>query len=175
MVRPTRLSYLPPDKLEEKLGSLGRAIPGVELEIVNEAGEVIKEADIVGELVARGGNIMKGYLGDEAGTAETLKNGWLYTGDLAYRDKDGFFFHTARRKEIIKVGGRRISPKEIEEVIVSIQGTRYIPLPRELTTFSPVLLLRQDPSMPFRCSQKLLHSTHSLLYVHGQDPVCLQT
>jgi acyl-CoA synthetase (AMP-forming)/AMP-acid ligase II len=117
-----RLSYLPPDRLEEKLGSLGRAIPGVELEIVNEAGEVIKEADIVGELVARGGNIMKGYLGDEAGTAQTLKNGWLYTGDLAYRDKDGFFFHTARRKEIIKVGGRRISPKEIEEVIVSIQG-----------------------------------------------------
>ena len=65
---------------------------------------------------------MKGYLGDEEGTAATLKDGWLQTGDLAYRDDDGFFFHTARRKEIIKVGGRRISPKEIEEVIVTIPG-----------------------------------------------------
>jgi len=65
---------------------------------------------------------MKGYLGDEEGTAATLKDGWLHTGDLAYMDEDGFYFHTARVKEIIKVGGRRISPKEIEEVIVSIPG-----------------------------------------------------
>ena len=65
---------------------------------------------------------MKGYLEDEEGTAETLKGGWLHTGDLAYRDEDGYFFLTARKKEIIKVGGRRISPKEIEEVIVSIPG-----------------------------------------------------
>ncbi len=59
---------------------------------------------MVGELLARGGNVMKGYLEDEKGTAETLKDGWLHTGDLAYKDKDGYFFLTARMKEIIKVG-----------------------------------------------------------------------
>jgi acyl-CoA synthetase (AMP-forming)/AMP-acid ligase II len=117
-----RLSYMPPEHLEEKLGSLGKAIPGVTLELIDDQGRPVLESGVVGELVARGDNIMKGYLGDEEGTAATLKDGWLHTGDLAYRDDDGFFFHTARRKEIIKVGGRRISPKEIEEVIVTIPG-----------------------------------------------------
>jgi len=117
-----RLSYLPPEMVLEKLGSIGKAIPGVVLDIVDETGNTIKNPGDVGELVAQGDNIMKGYLGDEEGTAATLKDGWLHTGDLAYRDDDGFFYHTARRKEIIKVGGRRISPKEIEEVIVTIPG-----------------------------------------------------
>ncbi|MCK5692933.1 MAG: AMP-binding protein, partial [Bacteroidales bacterium] len=117
-----RLTYMPPERLVEKLGSLGKAIPGVTLDLVDDQGNPVLESGVVGEVVARGDNIMKGYLGDEEGTAATLKDGWLQTGDLAYRDDDGFFFHTARRKEIIKVGGRRISPKEIEEVIVSIPG-----------------------------------------------------
>jgi len=117
-----RLSYLPPERLADKLGSLGKAIPGVQLELVDDSGKPLLKPGVVGELVARGDNIMKGYLGDEEATAAALKDGWLHTGDLAYRDEDGFFFHTARRKEIIKVGGRRISPKEIEEVIVTIPG-----------------------------------------------------
>ncbi len=117
-----RLSYLEPERLQEKLGSMGRAIPGVELELADESGAFITGTGVVGELLARGGNIMKGYLGDEKGTAEILKDGWLHTGDLAHKDEDGYFFLTARMKEIIKVGGRRISPKEIEEVIVSIPG-----------------------------------------------------
>ena len=117
-----RLSYLPPERLVEKLGSLGKAIPGVELKLIDEKGEPVLESGVVGQLIARGDNIMKGYLGDKADTEVTLKDGWLHTGDLAYQDDDGFFFHTARQKEIIKVGGRRISPKEIEEVIVTIPG-----------------------------------------------------
>ena len=117
-----RLSYLPPERLVEKLGSLGKAIPGVQLDLVDDSGARILKPGVVGELVAKGDNIMKGYLGDAIGTAAVLKKGWLQTGDLAYRDEDGFFYHTARRKEIIKVGGRRISPKEIEEVIVSLPG-----------------------------------------------------
>ncbi len=117
-----RLSYLEPERLEAKLGSMGRAIPGVELELADESGALITTPGVVGELLARGGNIMKGYLGDEKGTAEILKGGWLHTGDLAYRDEEGYFYLTARKKEIIKVGGRRISPKEIEEVIVTIPG-----------------------------------------------------
>jgi len=117
-----RLTYMPPERLVEKLGSLGKAIPGVTMELVDDQGNPVLESGVVGELVAKGDNIMKGYLGDPEGTAAALKDGWLQTGDLAYRDDDGYFFHTARRKEIIKVGGRRISPKEIEEVIVSIPG-----------------------------------------------------
>jgi acyl-CoA synthetase (AMP-forming)/AMP-acid ligase II len=63
---------------------------------------------------------MQGYYKDELATAETLHDGWLLTGDLATVDEEGFIFLSARKKEIIKVGGRRISPKEIEEVIVSM-------------------------------------------------------
>ncbi len=117
-----RLAYLPPERLEEKLGSMGKAIPGVELDIVDDSGKRVGDSGVVGELIARGGNVMKGYLGDEASNQKTLRDGWLHTGDLAYRDDDGYFFLTARKKEIIKVGGRRISPKEIEEVIVTIPG-----------------------------------------------------
>ncbi|TLX75689.1 AMP-dependent synthetase [Labilibacter sediminis] len=116
-----RLSYLPPERLKDKLGSLGKGIPGVKLKVVNEKGEQTEPGEI-GEIVAKGGNVMLGYYQDDQETANTLRNGWLYTGDLAKVDEDGFIYHAARKKEIIKVGGRRVSPKEIEEVIVSIPG-----------------------------------------------------
>ena len=114
-----RLSYLEPSKLKLKLGSIGKAIPGVILKIVNIDGENV-EADQVGEIVAKGDNVMKGYLDDSKETNQVLKNGWLYTGDLGVMDNDGFIYLTSRKKEIMKIGGHRISPKEIEEVIVSI-------------------------------------------------------
>jgi long-chain acyl-CoA synthetase len=116
-----RLSYLPPDKLEEKLGSIGKGIPGTELKILGEDGS---EVDIgeTGELVASGGNIMKGYFKDEEETNKVLKNGYLYTGDLATRDSEGYIYIMSRKKHIIKSGGNRISPKEIEDTIVQIGG-----------------------------------------------------
>ncbi len=116
-----RLSYLPPEILNDKLGSIGKGIPGVELKVVDNNGEIIKPNE-TGEIIAKGDNIMLGYFKDEKSTKETLKDGWLYTGDLARVDDDGFIYHAARKKEIIKVGGKRVSPKEIEEVIVSIPG-----------------------------------------------------
>jgi long-chain acyl-CoA synthetase len=63
---------------------------------------------------------MMGYFSDEDGTKNTIKNGWLYTGDLGTIDKEGYIYLTARKKEIIKVRGKRISPKEIEAVILEI-------------------------------------------------------
>ncbi|MEQ8156901.1 MAG: AMP-binding protein [Clostridiaceae bacterium] len=114
-----RLSYLPPDKLEEKLGSIGKGIPGTELKIFDEEGNEAKTGEI-GELAAVGGNIMKGYFNDEEETCKVIRNGYLYTGDLALRDSEGFIYITARKKHIIKSGGNRISPKEIEDVIVQI-------------------------------------------------------
>jgi long-chain acyl-CoA synthetase len=114
-----RLSYLPPELYEAKKGSMGKGIPGVELKVVNEKGIIIKPGEI-GEVIARGDNVMLGYFGDEEGTKNTIRNGWLYTGDLGTVDKDGYIFLTARKKEIIKVGGKRISPKEIEAVILEL-------------------------------------------------------
>ncbi len=114
-----RLSYLPPRLLESKLGSLGKGIPCVELKVVDSNGNKVKPGE-VGEIIAKGDNIMLGYINDAETTSKSIRNGWLYTGDLATYDEEGFIYITARQKEIIKVGGKRISPKEIEEVIVSI-------------------------------------------------------
>jgi len=114
-----RLSYLPPEKLPEKLGSCGKGIPGVILKVVDNKGFDIKPGE-QGEIIARGDNIMTGYFKDARSTRQVLKSGWLHTGDLATVDDEGFIYLTARKKEIIKVGGKRVSPKEIEEVIVSL-------------------------------------------------------
>lgn len=114
-----RLSYLPPELYEDKKGSMGKGIPGVELKVVNEAGEKIKPGE-TGEVIARGDNIMMGYLADEEETKKTIRNGWLYTGDIGTVDEEGYIYLTARKKEIIKVGGKRISPKEIEAVILEL-------------------------------------------------------
>ena len=116
-----RLSYLPPDKLSTKTGSIGKGIPGVTLKVVNDKGEPINPGE-TGEIIAKGDNIMKGYLNEPEDTANTIRNGWLYTGDLAQIDEDGYIFIVSRKKEIIKVGGVRISPQEIEEVIVTYPG-----------------------------------------------------
>ncbi|HKL71879.1 MAG TPA: AMP-binding protein, partial [Marinilabiliaceae bacterium] len=116
-----RLSYLPAERLNDKLGSLGKGIPDVELNVVNIKGYPVKPGE-VGEIIAKGDNVMLGYYKDAEATNGVLKGEWLHTGDLAKIDEDGFIYHAARKKEIIKVGGRRVSPKEIEEVIVSIPG-----------------------------------------------------
>jgi long-chain acyl-CoA synthetase len=114
-----RLSYLPPELYEKKKGSMGKGIPGVELKVINEKGERVKPGE-TGEVIAHGDNIMIGYFADDEGTRNVLRDGWIYTGDLGTVDKDGYIYLTARKKEIIKVRGKRISPKEIEAVILEI-------------------------------------------------------
>ena len=73
-----------------------------------------------GELMAKGENIMLGYYKDPEETKKAIIDGWLCTGDIAVADKEGYLYLMARKKEIIKVGGKRVSPKEIEEVILSV-------------------------------------------------------
>lgn len=114
-----RLSYMPPDMLNKKMGSIGLAIPGVQLGIFSEQNEPVVIGE-VGEIVAKGDNVMLGYLSDKDGTKMAIQEGWLHTGDMARMDDDGYIFIYSRKKEIIKAGGKRISPKEIEEVIVSL-------------------------------------------------------
>lgn len=120
-----RLSYLPPERLKEKLGSIGIAIPGVTLEIRNENGAKVEPGE-VGQICAHGPNIMQGYWNDPETTAQTVVDGWLQTGDLATYDEDGFIYITGRASEMIKSGANRISPKEIEEVISELKGIEEV-------------------------------------------------
>lgn len=111
-----RLSYLEPDKFDEKLGSIGRGIPGVELRVVDTEGNDIKPG-VTGEIIAKGPNIMEGYWESPGETASVLREGWLWTGDLATVDDDGYIFIVSRKKDIIKSGAFRIGPNHIESVL----------------------------------------------------------
>lgn len=112
-----RLTYLPPEELSRKLGSIGKAIPNVEITIRKDDGS---EAGIddVGEIVARGSNIMRGYWNDPESTARVLDSqGAYHTGDLGRRDSEGFLFVVGRKTDMLKVGGHRIAAKSIEEAV----------------------------------------------------------
>ena len=116
-----RLTYLAPKFLNKKIGSIGKAIPGVKIDILGEDG---KKVDIgqTGEIVVRGSNVMLGYWNSPAETKAVLRKEGLYTGDLARLDNDGFIYLVARKKEMIKSGANRISPFEIEEVVCQMPG-----------------------------------------------------
>jgi acyl-CoA synthetase (AMP-forming)/AMP-acid ligase II len=116
-----RLSYLPPEELFSKAGSIGRGIPGVALRVVDENFEEVKAGE-TGEIIAKGDNVMLGYMNDPEETARTIRNGWLFTGDLARIDNEGYIYIQSRKKEIVKVGGVRISLQEIEEAIACFPG-----------------------------------------------------
>lgn len=111
-----RLSYLEPEMLTKKLGSIGKAIPGVTLTVRDESGNICPPG-VAGEIVAHGDNIMLGYWAQSQETALVLKKDGLHTGDLARTDEDGYFYIIGRNSEMIKSGAHRISPKEIEQVI----------------------------------------------------------
>ncbi|MFA5531898.1 MAG: fatty acid--CoA ligase family protein, partial [Thiohalomonadaceae bacterium] len=111
--------------LEEKLGAVGIAIPGVQLDIRDEHGGAVADG-VTGEIWARGENIMLGYWNDAAASREVMEHGWLKTGDLAHRDRDGYIYIDGRRSEMIKCGAHRISPLEIEEVITEIPGVEDV-------------------------------------------------
>ena len=112
-----RVTYLPPERLNEKLGSIGIAVPGVEVKILDESGRELPVGE-TGEIVVGGPNVMLGYWNQPEETAEVLRDGWLITGDLARKDDDGYIYVVGRKREIIKSAGHRLSAKEIEERIL---------------------------------------------------------
>ncbi|WP_077617185.1 fatty acid--CoA ligase family protein [Bacillus sinesaloumensis] len=99
-----------------KPGSIGTSIVNVENKIVNENGDEVPVGQ-VGELVVRGPNVMKGYYKMPEETNATLRDGWLYTGDLAEMDEEGYFYIVDRKKDMIIVGGYNVYPREVEEVL----------------------------------------------------------
>jgi acyl-CoA synthetase (AMP-forming)/AMP-acid ligase II len=112
-----RVTYLPPERLNEKLGSIGIAVPGVDVKILDDSGREVPVGE-TGEIVVGGPNVMLGYWNQPEATAEVLRDGWLITGDLARKDSDGYIYVVGRKREIIKSAGHRVSAKEIEERIL---------------------------------------------------------
>src|SRR5882762_862063 len=115
-----RLSYLPPELLDSKLGSIGKGIPGVNLRVLNESGREVMPGE-VGEIVAEGKNIARGYWQEAQETAASFRNGRLYTGDLATVDDDSFIYIVDRAKGFIKCGGRRVSCHQLEEQLLEFE------------------------------------------------------
>jgi acyl-CoA synthetase (AMP-forming)/AMP-acid ligase II len=111
-----RLAYLPPERASDERGAIGVPIAGVELRVVDDSGEEVAP-HVRGNLVARGPNVTPGYYGAPEETARILRHGWLWTGDLAYRDDEGFFHVIGRAKDLLKIGGRRASPAQIEAAL----------------------------------------------------------
>ena len=113
-----RMSYLPPEDLPTKLGSIGRGIPGVELQVRDQSGLPVSPGQ-TGEIHARGANISPGYLDDPEGTAEKFIDGWFRTGDLGTVDDDGYLYVLDRKDDFIKSWGHRVSSQEIEAAALS--------------------------------------------------------
>ncbi len=129
-----RLSYLPPECLPARIGSIGRGIPGVVLRVLNDAGEDVRPGE-VGEIVARGANVARGYWRAPQETAASFGDGELRTGDLAMVDSDGFIYVVDRAKDFLKCGGERVSCRRIEEELLAFDElleAAVVPVPDQI-------------------------------------------
>ena len=101
---------------QRKIGSIGKPVMFCEIDLIDDHGNSVKQGD-VGELIIKGKNVFKEYWGLPDKTAESIKNGWFYTGDLAYKDDEGFIYIAGRKKDMIISGGENIYPLEVEQII----------------------------------------------------------
>jgi amino acid adenylation domain-containing protein len=124
-----RVSYLPPDQIEIRPGSIGRGMPNEEVYLVDENGQRLPHGS-TGELVVRGANVMKGYWELPEETAKMLRPGpypWesvLYTGDMFRSDEEGYLYFLGRKDDIIKTRGEKVSPKEVEDVLYQLEAVQ---------------------------------------------------
>ncbi len=122
-----RVSYLPPEELDRRPSSVGKAIPNSEVFVLSEAGEEAAPGE-VGELVIRGPHVMRGYWNSPELTASTFRPGrlagerLLYSGDLFKKDEEGFLYFVGRKDDMIKTKGERVSPREVENTLCEIKG-----------------------------------------------------
>ncbi len=119
---------------KRKIGSIGLPLPGQCMKIVDDEGRDLLQGSI-GEIIVQGENLMQGYYKNDEASSQTLKQGWLHTGDLGYIDEEGYFFIVGRKKEMIIRGGENIYPKEIEEVLYkhpSIREAAVVGIPDKI-------------------------------------------
>ena len=136
-----------------KVGAIGKAGYQWELKIVDEKGNEVKQGD-VGELCVKGDGVMKCYYNNPEATAELLKDGWLYTGDMARMDEDGFVYLVDRKKDVIISGGENLYPVQIEDFLrahEAIKDVAVIGLPDPRLGEIPAAVIELKPG--FSCSE----------------------
>jgi amino acid adenylation domain-containing protein len=159
-----RCTYLPPEDLDRKPGSVGIAIPNTEMWIVDDEGNKVPP-NTIGQLVIRGATVMKGYWEKPEATASVLKPGplpgehVLYTGDYCRIDDEGYLYFVGRRDDVFKSGGEKVAPKEIEAVLYDIPGVKeaaVIGVPDDLLgrVVKAYLVLEQGVTMSAREVQR---------------------
>jgi long-chain acyl-CoA synthetase len=112
----------------QKPGSIGMAVPGTKIKIVDENGRELPRGEI-GELIVKGDNVMQGYYKDKKATAAVIKDGWLHTGDLGRMDNDDYVFLTGLKKRMIITSGFNVYPKEVEDILnmhPAVQAVRVV-------------------------------------------------
>lgn len=148
-----RISYLPPEDIDRKPGSIGLPIPNTEFWVVDEHGERA-QPNQVGELVVRGAHVMRGYWERPEETAKRLRPGpvpgevVLYTGDYCKLDEEGYLYFVSRMDDIIKSRGEKVSPREVENALAEIHGVRecaVVGVPDELLGQAVKAFLIADP------------------------------
>jgi long-chain acyl-CoA synthetase len=117
------ITLVEPEKAQAKMGSIGRAVPRVEVKIVDENDQEVPLGE-AGEIITRGPHVMKGYFRRPGATAQRIRNGWLYTGDVGKVEADGYYYHLGRRDDMIITGGLNVYPAEVENLIYTYPGVQ---------------------------------------------------
>jgi long-chain acyl-CoA synthetase len=165
-----RCTYLPPEELARRPGSVGIAIPGTEATVVDEHGARVAPG-VVGELVIRGAHVMKGYWENPEATARALRPGphpWekvLHTGDLFRTDADGFLYFVARKDDIIKTRGEKVSPKEVENALYALAGIReaaVVGVPDPVLGLALKAIIAADPQAKLTAHDVIRHCARHL-------------
>ncbi len=170
-----RLSYLPPEEIGRRPGSIGRGMPGVCLGVATEAGQAARPGE-VGELRARGPGIMLGYWKDPASTQAVLRNGWLYTGDLACQDAEGWITLKGRASSWMKIAGHRVHPAEIEQFAKKLLRTEelaVVPCSTQPQGLRLALFVVQRPELPLFSQSQIIAACRAGLPAH-QVPVLVE-
>jgi long-chain acyl-CoA synthetase len=118
-------------EIKHKTGSIGAPVENVEMGIIDDSNNFLEVGE-TGEIVIKGPNVMKGYYKKDKETADTIFNGWLKTGDIGYRDEEGYFYIVDRKKDMINSAGLKVWPREVEEILYKlgeIQECAVIPSP----------------------------------------------
>lgn len=134
-----------PLKGARKPASVGLPLPGVEVAVAADDGRMLSRGE-TGELIVKGQNIMKGYFNSPEQTAAVIRDGWLYTGDIARVDDDGYIYIVDRKKDIIIIDGMNVYPKEVEDLVIrhpSVEECAMVGVPDGRGSEVPVLFVRK--------------------------------